>query len=145
MAKVLFVILNLKSFSIFKKIYTKINVWKNMVSHYNKIISIIDSQIRSKCSSVVGSWKEGKALSFCENVHCEAMLLFWPTPRGLLARGEVAVIPRNAVNKIAVPSLVQQSPSIYIKRYVCPFVRPSHFCLSPGDKQFVCPPGDKHF
>ena len=19
------------------------------------------------------------------------------------------------------------------------------FCLSPGDKQFVCPPGDKHF
>ena len=20
-----------------------------------------------------------------------------------------------------------------------------HFCLSPGDKQFVCPPGDKHF
>ena len=24
-------------------------------------------------------------------------------------------------------------------------VRVSHFCLSPGDKQFVCPPGDKHF
>ena len=24
-------------------------------------------------------------------------------------------------------------------------VRVLRFCLSPGDKQFVCPPGDKHF
>ena len=28
---------------------------------------------------------------------------------------------------------------------VRPSVRVLHFCLSPGDKQFVCPPGDKHF
>ena len=28
--------------------------------------------------------------------------------------------------------------SIYIKSFVCQCVM---FCLSPGDKQFVCPPG----
>ena len=28
---------------------------------------------------------------------------------------------------------------------VCGSVGLSPFCLSPGDKQIVCPPGDKHF
>ena len=36
--------------------------------------------------------------------------------------------------------------SIYIKRFVRLSVSLCvTFCLSPGDKQFVCPLGDKHF
>ena len=40
--------------------------------------------------------------------------------------------------------------SIYIKRFVSQSVSQSvhlsvTFCLSPGDKQLVCPSGDNHF
>ena len=38
--------------------------------------------------------------------------------------------------------LLNSSLSIYIKHFVCQSVT---FCLSHGDKEFVCPPRKKHF
>ena len=49
----------------------------------------------------------------------------------------------SATLKITI-SGVSSKILMLIKHYVC--VCPSvTFCLSPGDKQFVCPTGDKHF
>ena len=43
-------------------------------------------------------------------------------------------IPREGKTEIYIYKALRQS--------VCQSVP---FCLSPGDKQFVCPPGNKHF
>ena len=55
----------------------------------------------------------------------------------------------RALSKIFLLSLtcIPLSPkgTICIYKALCVSVRVLHFCLSPGDKQFVCPPGDKHF